>query len=102
MDFLTRLAHRLTGDLPAVQPRLPLLFEPAAGPALAREQSGETAISAVREPEMLSTQPLSTRRTPTASAPPTHRDAPSSLDPLRPPVNTPRQQGRPFTQHRLA
>jgi hypothetical protein len=31
MDFLTRLAQRLTGELPAVQPRLPLRFEPAAG-----------------------------------------------------------------------
>ena len=31
MDFLTRLAQRLTGELPTVQPRLPLRFEPAAG-----------------------------------------------------------------------
>ena len=53
MDFLTRLAQRLTGELPAVQPRLPLLFEPTAGSARAAEEGGEMAISAVREPEEL-------------------------------------------------
>ena len=30
MDFLTRLAQRMTGELPAVQPRLPARFEAAA------------------------------------------------------------------------
>ncbi len=32
MDFLTRLAQRVTGELPTVQPRLPVRFEPTAGP----------------------------------------------------------------------
>ncbi len=50
MDFLTRLAQRMTGELPVVRPRLPSLFESAAGPARALVESEETAISAVPEP----------------------------------------------------
>jgi hypothetical protein len=91
MDFLTRLAQRVTGELPAVQPRLPLLFEPAAGSARAVEESGELAISVVREREKLTTSPRSTRLAPTAWAPAARRDAPPSLDPLHLPVNQPAQ-----------
>ena len=61
MDFLTRLAQRLTGELPAVQPRLPSLFESTAGSTRAVEEGGEMAIPAVREPEALTAPPLSTR-----------------------------------------
>ena len=57
MDFLTRLAQRLTGELPAVQPRLPLLFEPTAGSARAVEEGGEMAIPALRAPEELTAPP---------------------------------------------
>jgi hypothetical protein len=89
MDFLTRLAQRLTGELPVVQPRLPLLFEPTAGSARAVEEGGEVAIPAAREPEELTPPPLSTRLAPTAPAPLAPRDAPLRLDPLRPPMNLP-------------
>ena len=61
MDFLTRLAQRLTGELPAVQPRLPLLFEPTAGSTRAVEEGWGDGIPAVREPEALTAPPLSTR-----------------------------------------
>jgi hypothetical protein len=45
MDFLTRLAQRMTGELPAVQPRLASIFEPAAGPAAATSEGMETIVS---------------------------------------------------------
>ena len=87
MDFLTRLAQRLTGELPAVQPRLPLLYEPSTGSARAAEEGGEMAISALHDPDKLTAPPRSTRLTPTA--PPLARgDAPLRVEPLRPPVKT--------------
>jgi hypothetical protein len=89
MDFLTRLAQRLTGELPAVQPRLPLLFEPTAGSARAVAEGAERTIPAVRELEELTAPPLSTRFAPTATAPLAPHAAPSRLDPLRPPTNLP-------------
>jgi hypothetical protein len=51
MDFLTRLAQRMTGDLPAVQPRLPTRFEPAAGPR------GRVAPGGTIEAEMAAPNP---------------------------------------------
>lgn len=89
MDFLTRLAQRLTGDLPAVQPRLPQRYEPAAGQPRAVEESEAMAIFGGREPEKLPAPLLSTQLAPAASATPARRDAPSSLDPLRRPMRMP-------------
>lgn len=91
MDFLTRLAQRLTGDLPRVQPRLPLLFEPAARPAPGLEQGGETAISGVREVGVQTAPPHSTRLATISPMPSARQMAPESLDPLRPPVSMPAQ-----------
>jgi hypothetical protein len=89
MDFLTRLAQRVTGDLPAVQPRLPQLYEPAAGHPRVVEESGVKAISGGREPEKLPAPLLSTQLAPAASTTSARRDTPSGLDPLRQPVRMP-------------
>jgi hypothetical protein len=46
MDFLTRLAQRLTGEPPAVEPRLPQRFEPAGIAPQAAPPADEISFSA--------------------------------------------------------
>jgi hypothetical protein len=72
MDFLTRLAHRMTGALLVVQPRLPARFEPLAASAqLAAPPADEISFSAAG-----TAKPTPIAASVSPPAPPSHFTAP--------------------------
>jgi len=50
MDYLTRLAQRMNGDIPTVQPRLPFIFEPDTGIGRSPATFAEPGRAAPSEP----------------------------------------------------
>jgi hypothetical protein len=84
MDFLTRLAHRATGTLPVVQPRLPARFEPAEGTYAGAAPGGEVAA----ETAAPNPKPASRRASVTDPREPGH-DAPQGVRSEPPNAATP-------------
>jgi hypothetical protein len=91
MDFLTRLAQRITGEMPAVQPRLPLLFEPAA--AIARSATALEEQETLLAPELAESTPATVpaRHPMPAAALPAPQGLLPSSEPFRAPLRVAEQ-----------